>query len=109
MTWTFFYRRLTQNPNYYNLQELSASYINDYLSDFIESCVEELQEAKCVSVEGEIDLLALNLGIIASYYYIRCETIDNFSKALNENSKMKEILEVLVDSKEFQNVSQFYH
>ncbi|PHT35926.1 hypothetical protein CQW23_23626 [Capsicum baccatum] len=32
LTWTFMYRRLTQNPNYYNLQGVSHRHISDHLS-----------------------------------------------------------------------------
>lgn len=32
MTWTFLYRRLAPNPNYYNLSGRSAQHINDFLS-----------------------------------------------------------------------------
>jgi hypothetical protein len=32
ITWTFFYRRLVQNPNYYNMQEVSEEGICTYLS-----------------------------------------------------------------------------
>lgn len=42
LTWTFLYRRLTQNPNYYNLQEVSEIAINDYLSELIENAIEYL-------------------------------------------------------------------
>jgi pre-mRNA-splicing helicase BRR2 len=40
LTWTFFYRRISQNPNYYNITGRSGQHINDYLSDMIESAVE---------------------------------------------------------------------
>ena len=46
MTWTFLYRRLAPNPNYYNLSGRSAQHINDFLSQLIEDTVEDLQNAK---------------------------------------------------------------
>lgn len=42
MTWTFLYRRLGPNPNYYNLTGRSAQHINDFLSQMIEDTVEDL-------------------------------------------------------------------
>ena len=107
ITWTFMYRRLTQNPNYYNLQEISGSHINNYLSELIENTVEELETSKCIAVEDELELVPLNLGIIASYYYINYSTLDNFSKSLTQNSKLKQIIEILANSTEFENVSFF--
>ena len=105
ITWTFMYRRLTQNPNYYNLQEISGSHINNYLSELIENTVEELETSKCIAVEDELELVPLNLGIIASYYYINYSTLDNFAKSLNQNSKLKQIIEILANSTEFENVT----
>eukprot|EP01016_Furgasonia_blochmanni_P049228 TRINITY_DN744_c0_g1_i15.p1 TRINITY_DN744_c0_g1~~TRINITY_DN744_c0_g1_i15.p1 ORF type:complete len:788 (+),score=90.05 TRINITY_DN744_c0_g1_i15:1-2364(+) len=104
ITWTFLYRRLTQNPNYYNLQGTSGTQINDYLSEIIENTVEELANAKCISVEEEMDLQPMNLGIIASYYYIHSTTIDTFSKSINETTKLKQLIEILSAATEFENV-----
>ena len=42
MTWTFLYRRLAPNPNYYNLSGRTAQHINDFLSQLIEETVEDL-------------------------------------------------------------------
>ena len=53
ITWTFMYRRLTQNPNYYNLQEATELGLNDFLSELIENTVEFLQNIKCIEIGAE--------------------------------------------------------
>lgn len=35
LTWTYFFRRLTKNPTYYNLESNSADAINHYLRDLV--------------------------------------------------------------------------
>lgn len=73
MTWTFLYRRLSPNPNYYNLNGRTAQHINDFLSQLIEDTVEDLQTAKCVKVdeENEMDIEPVNFGKIAAFYGIQ--------------------------------------
>uniref|UniRef100_A0A8C1HQS5 Activating signal cointegrator 1 complex subunit 3 n=1 Tax=Cyprinus carpio carpio TaxID=630221 RepID=A0A8C1HQS5_CYPCA len=74
MTWTFLYRRMTQNPNYYNLQ--------DHLSELVENTLQDLEQSKCISIEDEMDVAPLNLGMIAAYYYINYTTIGEDSLCL---------------------------
>ena len=40
LTWTFMYRRMTQNANYYNLQNVSNRYLSDHLSELVESTLQ---------------------------------------------------------------------
>lgn len=75
LTWTFLYRRLTQNPNYYNLQGVSHRHLSDHLSELVETTLSDLEQSKCISIEEEIDCVPLNLGMIAAYYYINYTTI----------------------------------
>jgi pre-mRNA-splicing helicase BRR2 len=76
--------------------------VNDYLSELIELTTEQLQQNKCIAIEEQVDLLPLNFGHIASYYYIKTDTIELFSQNLDSQSKMKNILEILSQSSEFQ-------
>lgn len=75
LTWTFLYRRLTQNPNYYNLQGVTHRHLSDHLSELVENTLQDLEQSKCISVEEEMDCVPLNLGMIAAYYYINYTTI----------------------------------
>jgi pre-mRNA-splicing helicase BRR2 len=101
LTWTFYYRRLTQNPNYYGLQGATHRHLSDHLSELVESTIGDLEESKCLAVEEEVDLAPLNLGMIASYYYIQYTTIELFASSITAKTKVKGVVEILAAASEF--------
>ncbi|KAL0656836.1 hypothetical protein Bca4012_077420 [Brassica carinata] len=101
LTWTLMYRRLPQNPNYYNLQGVSHRHLSDHLSELVENTLSDLEASKCIEIEDEMDLSALNLGMISSYYYISYTTIERFSSLLSSKTKMKGLLEILTSASEY--------
>jgi pre-mRNA-splicing helicase BRR2 len=105
LTWTFFYRRLTQNPHYYNLAGTSHQHLSDHLSELIESTINDLEESKCISVEDEMDLAPLNLGMIASYYYVQYTTLELFASSVTGKTKFKGLMEILAAASEFNQMS----
>uniref|UniRef100_A0A673C994 U5 small nuclear ribonucleoprotein 200 kDa helicase n=1 Tax=Sphaeramia orbicularis TaxID=375764 RepID=A0A673C994_9TELE len=84
LTWTFLYRRMTQNPNYYNLQGMSHRHLSDHLSELVENTLHDLEQSKCISIEDEMDVAPLNLGMIAAYYYINYTTIGLCQQKIND-------------------------
>jgi len=104
LTWTFYYRRLSQNPNYYGIQGVTHQHLSDHLSEVVENTVEGLERIGCCSIEDDVELAPANLGLIASYYYIRHKTIETFSRCVNENTKRKGLLEILCAASEFDAV-----
>jgi len=113
VTWSFFYRRLTQNPNYYNLQGVSHSHLSDYLSELVENTLDDLQQSKCITVEdddaedasGNVSVVSpLNLGMIASHYYIKYTTVEAFSSLLTKKTKLRGLLEILAAATEFESI-----
>ncbi|KAG5559687.1 hypothetical protein RHGRI_009265 [Rhododendron griersonianum] len=101
LTWTFMYRRLTQNPNYYNLQGVSHRHLSDHLSELVENTLNDLEASKCVAIEDDVKLSPLNLGMIASYYYVSYTTIERFSSSLTPKTEMKGLLEILASASEY--------
>ena len=61
-----------------------------------------MNESKCIAVEEDNELEAINSGIIANYYYINIETVKNFSDKINANSKLRDLLFILSEAKEFE-------
>ena len=104
LTWTLMYRRMTQNPVYYHLQGVTHRHLSDHLSELVENTLTDLEEAKCIAVENEIDLSPLNLGMIAAYYSIHYTTIELFSRALTANMKIKGLLELISSATEFSTI-----
>ena len=64
LTWSFYYRRLSQNPNYYNLTGATHRHISDALSELVETTSRTSRRASASSVEDEMDVAPLNLGMI---------------------------------------------
>lgn len=50
LTWTYFYRRMTQNPNYYNLNSVSHKHLSDHLSEVVENTLNDLVLSKCIAI-----------------------------------------------------------
>lgn len=103
LTWTFLYRRLAANPNYYHLQGVSHRHLSDHLSELVENTIADLEESQCLAVRGEdgMDLATLNLGMIAAYYYVKHTSIELFSSCLRPKTKVKGLLEILSNAAEY--------
>lgn len=106
LTWTFLYRRLTQNPNYYNLTGTSNRHVSDFLSDLVDSTIGDLSASQCIAVEeDEMTLTPLNLGLIASYYYVGYMTLEVFASSLTAKTKMRGVIEILSNAVEFSSLA----
>lgn len=104
LTWTLLYRRLQQNPQAYNCQGKSMQHIGEFLSELVENTLADLENSKCISIEDEMDVSPLNLGMIASYYNVSYVTIDVFNMSLKERTKMRGLLEIVSSSAEFEDL-----
>jgi len=54
---------------------MSHRHLSDHLSELVENTLHDLEQSKCISIEDEVDVAPLNLGMIAAYYYINYTTI----------------------------------
>lgn len=106
LTWTFFYRRLPKNPNYYGMRDLSHLQISKHLSELVETALSDLEASKCVAAEGDEDVAlgTLNLGIIASHYYMRHATVELFASSMTPGTRLKGLLDILSLASEFSKV-----
>ncbi|KAJ2441078.1 Pre-mRNA splicing, partial [Coemansia sp. RSA 2424] len=109
LTWSFLYRRLAQNPNYYGLQGTTHQHLSDYLSELIESTLGDLVAAKCVTenddddvnVDDQVDVTPTNLGMIAAYYQISYLTVEMFALSLGPKTKLRGVLDIVSAADEF--------
>lgn len=66
-------RRLLMNPTFYGLEDSAFETINTFLSDKVDSVLEDLGRAQCIDIE-EDKLAPRTLGKICSYYYLKHTT-----------------------------------
>lgn len=57
----------------------------------VERVVGDLEEARAVSVEDDMNLSALNLGMIAAYYYLQYTTIELFANSVTAKTKLRSL------------------
>ncbi|KAL3076890.1 hypothetical protein niasHT_039670 [Heterodera trifolii] len=101
LTWTLLYRRMTQNPNYYNLHGTSHRHLSDSLSELVESTLKDLENSHCIAIKDDMYTTSLNLGMIAAYYYVSYTTIELFSLSLKPKTKLRALIEIVSNATEF--------
>ncbi|KAG9295645.1 hypothetical protein G9A89_002963 [Geosiphon pyriformis] len=104
LTWTYFYRRLHQNPTYYQLEEVSPGTINAFLSSLIENALEDLVCSGCIEIVDESELLSTSLGKSASYYYLQHKTMRLFRERIKSTSSIEDLLNILSDAEEYAEI-----
>lgn len=104
LTWSYMYRRLVANPGFYGLQDISHESLSSYLSDLVETTLNDLMEKKIISIEDDFYVTPLNLAMIASYYNLTYITIETMALSLTSKTKMKGLLEVVTAATEFETI-----
>lgn len=118
-TYSYFYRRIHGNPSYYNVKDASSYGISVFLTDLVETSLNDLVESSFIEIEDpEINaeaneedeeasetISALNNGLICSHYGVSFFTIQLFVSSLSNSSTLKDILHVLSTATEFENIS----
>jgi hypothetical protein len=51
---------MTQNPNYYNLHNVSHQHLSDHLSELVENTLNDLVNSKCITIGISQILCCLN-------------------------------------------------
>lgn len=103
LTWTYFFRRLLQNPAYYDLDHLEPAMVNHYLTSLIQRSLSILETSWCVELDRELDgqVEPTSLGRIASYYYLSYRTLKLFRERLTATSTLEELISVMSDAHEY--------
>lgn len=102
ITWTYFFRRLVMNPSYYSLEDISHESINKYLSNLVERSLRDLECSYCIEIkEDDRTIEPLTYGRIASYYYLKHQTIRMFKERLRAELPIHELLSILSDAEEY--------
>uniref|UniRef100_S4RJ64 SEC63 domain-containing protein n=1 Tax=Petromyzon marinus TaxID=7757 RepID=S4RJ64_PETMA len=87
----------------------SHRHLSDHLSELVESTLGDLEHSKCISLEDEMDVAPLNLGMIAAYYYINYTTIELFSMSLNAKTKIRGLIDIVSNASEYAAIPIRHH
>ncbi|XP_022899943.2 activating signal cointegrator 1 complex subunit 3-like [Onthophagus taurus] len=104
LTWTYLFRRLLENPSYYNLQDVEPERVNSYLSELVDAVINVLIQSNCVEVstgDSGIHYESTFYGQIASYYYLSHKTVLHFQNTLKHDSSIMELLNVMCNAEEY--------
>ncbi|KAI8925867.1 Sec63 Brl domain-containing protein [Entophlyctis helioformis] len=88
LSWTYLYRRVRMNPTFYGAEDTSDEACNQYLSSLIDTALDSLEEAECIEIVDDFEVLPTSYGKIASYYYLRYKTMGVLKRRLAPNFRM---------------------
>lgn len=92
---TYFYKRISINPNYYGIvapedSEQKAKVFANFFNSLVNNVAKELRDKEFMTMEGSLDNPTFSSGLLAKIsleYYISYTTLLNYNKWLNTNPK----------------------
>ncbi|ELP91075.1 activating signal cointegrator 1 complex subunit 3, helc1, putative [Entamoeba invadens IP1] len=100
LTYTYYFRRLLKNPNYYGYD--GKIQIGKFLVSKVLTAIEQLVSAKCITYEDG-ELQATSIGKVGTMYYISYLTIKMFAVRMRKNLSHQEIIQIIADAAEYNN------
>jgi replicative superfamily II helicase len=104
LTWTYFYRRLQQNPTFYGLDDMTQKGVDKFLSNTISDVASRLEKSGCVEIVDDFELVPLISARIASYYYLHHNTVRHFNDSLQKDSAFDDVLDILSNVPEYEEL-----
>jgi len=105
MSWTYFFRRLLQNPSYYGMEGILPEDVNTFMTETIGKSLDQLERSYCIETDEDgRSIYCTVLGRIASYYYLAHQTVQHFQDNLSADMSTIDAIQVLVDSTEFSTI-----
>ena len=102
MTWTFFFRRLLQNPSYYGMEDVEDEGLNTFLSGVVGKALDQLEMSYCLETDDDgRSIYSTVEGRIASFYYLTHTTLQHLRDTLEADMSTEQMLQTLVDATEF--------
>lgn len=105
LNWTYLFRRVLKNPNYYGLESTDPKDVNTFLSRVIDDTLNTLVDNWCIAIEeDERSLTSTPLGRIASFYYLHHSTVRHFWSTLsdpNTDCDTASLITVLTNATEY--------
>lgn len=104
LTWTYFYRRLQQNPTYYGLDDMTQTGVDTFLSNTITDVAKRLADAGCIEIVGDFELIPLIAARIASFYYLQPVTVRHYKDTLSSGCGIDDTLSILGNVPEYEEL-----
>ncbi|PON70319.1 Activating signal cointegrator 1 complex subunit [Trema orientale] len=100
LTWTYLFRRLMINPAYYGLETKEPEILSSYLSRFVQTTFEDLEDSGCIKM-NEDSVEPMMLGSIASQYYLSYMTVSMFGSNIGPDTSLEVFLHILSGASEY--------
>ncbi|KAL2707072.1 Pre-mRNA-splicing helicase BRR2 [Kluyveromyces marxianus] len=112
LTYTYLYRRIHANPSFYGVKEVNSEGISLYLTELVEEAVNLMSESDLLTInevnekadDVEEKIYPTNACIISGYHNVYYESMCQFSKSASGSLRLRDLLELLASSFEFQSL-----
>ncbi|KAL3240372.1 ATP-dependent RNA helicase BRR2 [Nakaseomyces bracarensis] len=113
LTYTYFYRRIHNNPSYYGLSDSSSLSISAFLTEIVENNITELRANNLVELSKKEDsdenIIKISpISKIGLHHNLVIQTLEYFLENLNNNITMSDMINIICNAEEFASLFRFH-
>lgn len=108
LTYTYFYRRIHNNPSFYGLNDSTALSISAFLTEVIENTVTELKSNNLIEYENEGTIKITPISKIGLHHNLAIPTLSYLIANLHNKLTMSDMINILSNADEFSLLFQVH-